>query len=276
MSSAISSTASTVIRYSPRRARTSSGGFGRLELESNRGDAENAEKDAKVFLRVDRLMSHQVRRDKVTENKRVESAVRTQLAGSAVRADVGWRLAESRAEPARREQRQEGRRATERTALAETPLGVIGILSEGGVLTGVDLEPAALERGGGEVPTVVADRFRAYFADGACELDVPVELRGTPFQLRVWNALRQIPPGQTVTYGELAARLGTSARAVGGACRANPCPIVVPCHRVVARAGLGGFAGDTTGHKLAVKHWLLRHEGALSDEGSSVSEVSTK
>jgi methylated-DNA-[protein]-cysteine S-methyltransferase len=74
--------------------------------------------------------------------------------------------------------------------------------------------------------------------------------------------LRSIPPGRTRTYGELASKLGTSARAVGGACRANPCPVVVPCHRVVAANGLGGFAGDTSGRKLEVKRWLLRHEGS--------------
>jgi methylated-DNA-[protein]-cysteine S-methyltransferase len=158
---------------------------------------------------------------------------------------------------------------TESRALVETPLGVIGVLWEGGVLTGVDLEPDASAGAEGEVPAVVADGLRAYFADGSQGVDVPLALRGTPFQLRVWDALRRIPPGRTVTYGELAARLGTSARAVGGACRANPCPILVPCHRVVARQGLGGFAGDTTGHKLAVKHWLLRHEGAPLASGAS-------
>jgi methylated-DNA-[protein]-cysteine S-methyltransferase len=85
---------------------------------------------------------------------------------------------------------------------------------------------------------------------------------GTPFQCRVWQALRDIPPGTTRTYGELARDLGTSPRAIGGACRANPCLIAVPCHRVVARDGLGGFAGERGGKRLAVKRWLLRHEGA--------------
>jgi methylated-DNA-[protein]-cysteine S-methyltransferase len=88
-----------------------------------------------------------------------------------------------------------------------------------------------------------------------------VTVAGTPFQRRVWEAMRAIPPGRTRTYGDLAAELGTSPRAIGGACRANPCPIVVPCHRVVGATGLGGFAGDTSGHKVEVKRWLLRHEG---------------
>jgi methylated-DNA-[protein]-cysteine S-methyltransferase len=147
-------------------------------------------------------------------------------------------------------------------ALIKTPLGAIGVSWAGGAVTGVDLEPRTAAHAWGGVPASVAEKLRGYFADGARSLDLPVALRGTPFQLRVWEALRRIPPGHTVTYGELAAELGTSPRAVGGACRANPCPLVVPCHRVVAKQGLGGFAGDTTGHRLEVKRWLLRHEGA--------------
>ena len=67
----------------------------------------------------------------------------------------------------------------------------------------------------------------------------------------------------TRTYRDLAEQLGSVPRAVGQACRANPCPIVVPCHRVVAVKGLGGFAGDRAGRKLAIKRWLLRHEGVV-------------
>ena len=77
---------------------------------------------------------------------------------------------------------------------------------------------------------------------------------------RVWQALKQIPAGESICYGELAKQLGTSARAVGNACRANPLPIVVPCHRVVSASGLGGFMGQTQGAELTVKQWLLKHE----------------
>jgi methylated-DNA-[protein]-cysteine S-methyltransferase len=79
----------------------------------------------------------------------------------------------------------------------------------------------------------------------------------------IWALLRAIPVGQTRTYGEVARELGSAARAVGQACRANPCPIVVPCHRVVGRHGLGGFAGDHQGSRLAIKRWLLHHEGCF-------------
>jgi methylated-DNA-[protein]-cysteine S-methyltransferase len=108
--------------------------------------------------------------------------------------------------------------------------------------------------------------LRDYFANGQTLINLPLDLRGTDFQRRVWQALLQIPPGQTRSYGQLAQQLGSSARAVGNACRANPCPIVVPCHRVLARNGLGGYAGETQeGEQLQIKRWLLRHEGVVLD-----------
>lgn len=140
-------------------------------------------------------------------------------------------------------------------------MGAVGVTWNGGVLTGVDLEPGTLAGPAERLPVSLTEQLDAYFRSGSAGFDLPIELSGTPFQRRVWAALRAIPSGRTVTYGELARKLGTSARAVGGACRANPCPIVVPCHRVVATDGLGGFAGDTSGRKLEVKRWLLRHEG---------------
>lgn len=84
---------------------------------------------------------------------------------------------------------------------------------------------------------------------------------GTPFQQRLWRELTRIPFGETRSYGELAKKLNSSARAVAGACRRNPLPLLVPCHRVVAKTGLGGFMGRTDGPALAIKRWLLQHEG---------------
>lgn len=84
---------------------------------------------------------------------------------------------------------------------------------------------------------------------------------GTRFQQRVWQALQQIPAGETRRYGELAESLNSSARAVANACRANPLPILVPCHRVVAADELGGYMGHTDGEVVAIKRWLLHHEG---------------
>jgi methylated-DNA-[protein]-cysteine S-methyltransferase len=149
------------------------------------------------------------------------------------------------------------------TMTLDTPLGPIRLTWADGVLVEIDLEPdSASGDDPGPVPEAVVAEVRAYFANPRHRFDLPLHLAGTPFQRRVWDALRAIAPGETRTYGDLAAELGTSARAIGGACRANPCPIVVPCHRVVGATGLGGFAGDLSGHKVAVKRWLLRHEGA--------------
>src|SRR3989344_3383893 len=83
---------------------------------------------------------------------------------------------------------------------------------------------------------------------------------GTDFQQRVWRALQRIPAGRVLSYGELAHKLKTGARAVGNACRANRIPIVIHCHRVVAANGKGGFMGKTGGRALAIKDWLLTHE----------------
>ncbi len=91
---------------------------------------------------------------------------------------------------------------------------------------------------------------------------------GSRFQKKVWHALTQIPVGEVVTYGTLAKELHTSARAVGNACRQNFFPLLVPCHRVVSQAGIGGYAGDTLETQkgqipfLKIKQWLLAHEQA--------------
>lgn len=107
----------------------------------------------------------------------------------------------------------------------------------------------------------VANKIQRYLAHPQTDLDVPIKPAGTPFQQAVWQQLCKIPSGVTRTYGDIAAQLNTSARAVGNACRANPLPLVVPCHRVVAVNGLGGFSGQTKGWMLDIKRQLLRHEG---------------
>lgn len=111
----------------------------------------------------------------------------------------------------------------------------------------------------------VAQALEDYFTgnNGAAD-ELPLDLRGTPFQLRVWQELRKIPPGETISYQELAKRAGApkAARAAGQACGANPVPILIPCHRVVAADGtLGGYSSG-----LERKRWLLRHEGAKGEK----------
>lgn len=106
-------------------------------------------------------------------------------------------------------------------------------------------------------------QLRAYLKDPRFVFSLPLAPAGTAFQRRVWAGIAAIGLGETRTYGELARTLGSGARAVGNACGANPYPLVVPCHRVVAAGGgLGGFARRRGGFLLDVKRWLLAHEGA--------------
>jgi len=99
-----------------------------------------------------------------------------------------------------------------------------------------------------------------YFKNPRFKFTVAYELHGTPLQIKIWQALTKIPVGKTVTYNDLAKQLGTSPRVIGNACRNNPLPIIIPCHRAVATNGNGGFCGTTSGKMLELKQWLLAHE----------------
>ena len=103
-------------------------------------------------------------------------------------------------------------------------------------------------------------QLKAYDCGELTSFDLALDLRGTPFQRQVWQALREIPYGELRTYGQLAAGLGKpgASRAVGGANGKNPIPLIVPCHRVVASDGIGGFTGG-----LEWKERLLAHEGIV-------------
>jgi len=146
------------------------------------------------------------------------------------------------------------------------PFGSVGIVLQQGCLRKIDLlwtrDPGVFAQDDGAEPGV-ARKIRRYLQDPSVDLTTPLAIRGSEFQHRVWRCLRQIPVGETRTYGELAEVLHSSARAVGNACRSNPCPLVIPCHRVVGKAGLGGFSGQTSGPGLEIKRWLLSHEGWL-------------
>lgn len=107
-----------------------------------------------------------------------------------------------------------------------------------------------------------ARQLRTFLSDADYRFDLPLRRSGTQFQRRVWAQIEAIPNRQTRSYGQLAAVLHSAPRAVGQACGANPFPLVVPCHRVVAAdGGLGGFARQRGGFLLDVKAWLLAHEG---------------
>jgi len=152
-------------------------------------------------------------------------------------------------------------------AVIETPIGRIGLLLSGNALTGLKflnhasvLKPHAC---GSRQSEQAAHQLARWFRNPKEPFTLAIDPKGTAFQLKVWRQLRRIPLGQTRSYGVLAKQIGTSPRALAAACRANPIPIITPCHRVVAATGLGGYGGKTAGRNITIKQWLLRHEGVL-------------
>jgi methylated-DNA-[protein]-cysteine S-methyltransferase len=106
----------------------------------------------------------------------------------------------------------------------------------------------------------VAEQIMGYFVNPNFRFSIPIALSGTTYQRQVWQKLQCIDVGMRQTYGQLAKQLHSGARAVGSACRRNPIPIIVPCHRVVSVSGMGGFGGEKQGIPLQLKQWLLQHE----------------
>jgi len=151
---------------------------------------------------------------------------------------------------------------TDYDAVIPAPFGRLGLRLTNGCLSEIDFLDARmpLVRPQDAAARHIARVLNRYFKQPRRALKLPLALHGTEFQRRVWRALVRIPPGEVRQYGELAAALKSSPRAVGNACRANPIPIIVPCHRVVARAGLGGFMGREAGKAIHLKQWLLAHE----------------
>ncbi len=149
-------------------------------------------------------------------------------------------------------------------AIIALPFGPFGIRSEADLITElVFLRPGtALQEPANATAALAAQAIFALIDDPRRDCALPLAPRGTPFQRRVWQAIAAIPRGRTSTYGALATKLGSAPRAVGQACGANPFPLVVPCHRVTAAGGIGGFAHARDGWLLEAKRWLLVHEGA--------------
>jgi methylated-DNA-[protein]-cysteine S-methyltransferase len=152
----------------------------------------------------------------------------------------------------------------EYAAKVKTPFAVLGIRTDGRAITAIEYLPKS-ERAAAPADPVakraVAELER-YLADPRHRFTLPLAPRGTVFQRRVWDAIAAIPVGESRTYGEIARSVRSAPRAVGQACGANPIALVVPCHRVVGSKGaLGGFMNAADGDPLAVKRWLLVHEG---------------
>lgn len=143
----------------------------------------------------------------------------------------------------------------------ESPVGPLTITAADGAIIAVDFGAGAGPSPNDGVLAEAARQLTEYFNGSLRVFDLPLVPRGTPFRLKVWAAMQAIPYGQTRSYGDLARDLDSAPRAIGGACGANPIPLVIPCHRVVGAGGtLGGFSG---GAGCDTKRQLLALEGAL-------------
>ena len=149
----------------------------------------------------------------------------------------------------------------------ESPIGRLEIIARGDAIVGLSIErDGALPHDSSPMTNSAVTKravtqLSEYFAGKRREFSVPVALAGTPFQTSVWNALTEIPFGDVRSYGDIGMTTGrsTAGRAVGGAVGANPVPIIVPCHRVLASDGrITGYSG---GNGIPTKVWLLDHEG---------------
>ncbi len=153
-------------------------------------------------------------------------------------------------------------------ARVRTPFATLGIQTTATHVTGIRFlapsTPALMPRRN-SIAHLACAQIQAYLDNARFEFDLPLAITGTRHRIAVWEAMQRIRAGKTLSYGQIASAIGSSARAVGGACGANPIPVVIPCHRVIgARGAIGGFMGAAgEGFELGIKRWLLEHEGAL-------------
>lgn len=140
----------------------------------------------------------------------------------------------------------------------------VAVATRGDRVVGIRYLPPATEAKApaNELAARAARQLERYREDPDVKFDLPLLIEGTEFQRRLWAALCEIPRGKTMTYGDMARKLNGEARAVGQACGDNRLPIVIPCHRVVAADGIGGFSHSTGGYQIEAKRWLLMHESS--------------
>lgn len=151
----------------------------------------------------------------------------------------------------------------QRDCVIASPLGKLGLTITNNKLTQVRFLPSntCLLAAQNYIAHQIVIKIKKYFCNPKLQFKLPIQIKGTPLQQKIWQILQKIPCGKTVTYGELAQKIGTSPRVIGNACCRNPIPIVIPCHRVVAATGFGGYCGKTCNDFLKIKKWLLKHEG---------------
>lgn len=148
-------------------------------------------------------------------------------------------------------------------AIIDTPIGKLGIQADEAYLYRIDFLPkeARVQSPQTFAAELTCHQLQSYFQNPRHVFELPCELSVTPVQRRILDELCLIPLGKAYTYGEIAKKARTGARVVGTACRCNPLPIVIPCHRVIAKGKIGGYGGVTQGPSIDMKRWLLGHEG---------------
>ncbi len=152
------------------------------------------------------------------------------------------------------------------SAVIASPIGKLAIEADNQYLYQIHFESELeLLPSQNSLTARVLTQLDAYFTDAKFQFDLPIRLETTAFRQKVLTALQAIPSGSTLTYGELAKKLATGPRAIGNACRHNPIPLVIPCHRIVAQSSIGGFSGAKHGKLIAMKQWLLQHEDKFSN-----------
>ena len=156
-------------------------------------------------------------------------------------------------------------------AIIDTPFAQLAIQTQKKVdefVTSIDFLPVGSEKpfSKSHFTDLLAHEINAYLQNSNHCFEIRLLASGTKFQQSVWQIMQTIESGKTLTYGEVAAQLKSSPRAVGNACRRNPIPLLIPCHRIVAKNGLGGFAGHVSGDVFDIKRWLLTLEMWLSTE----------
>ena len=145
--------------------------------------------------------------------------------------------------------------------VTQTPIGNLAVEIEGEFVTAVYSTPAPVSKAKEPFAREVQAQLQAWFSGNLMHLEIPyLYPDATDFQIRVWEQISKIEFGATRTYGDLARKIRSGPRAVGNACRRNRLLLIVPCHRVVAVTGLGGFMGDIDGSLVRRKEWLLEHE----------------
>jgi methylated-DNA-[protein]-cysteine S-methyltransferase len=148
-------------------------------------------------------------------------------------------------------------------ASIKTPFAHLALVLDDDALVAIDFISANAKEMRPETTQAknIVHQIRGYCQHSVRKFDVKLHLQGTAFQQSVWREMQKISFGKVKTYGELAKILNTSPRAVGNACRQNPIPLIVPCHRIVAADGIGGYGGATSGRVHNIKRQLLQHEG---------------